>query len=175
MKVALYKADTGKPLDFIINKMTGSLGYSHCELVFDKQTGLNPNFDYANAECFGISGRDNNSRYRQINLLNGRWDLFDVDLDIDEFQIYKKCQNFLNLKYDYVGIMFDWILPLGVQLMNRWYCSELTIKLIEDKITKVSPNGMSQLKYMKRIKIENLQGIDMNKGEMEILGDMECS
>ncbi len=176
MKVAFYKQENGNWLDHAINCMTGRKGYSHCELVFDKSKGLDPNYNYTKACCFGISGRENNSRYTKIDLLNGNWDIYEIDLDMDELEVYSNCKNYLNLKYDYIGILFDWIIPFGIQLSSKWYCSELTHKLLKDETIKVSPNGLSQKKYLKKIKIDNLQGIKMRDiGEMEIIGEMECS
>jgi len=183
MKVAFYKEENGTWLDTVIDCMTGRLGYSHCELVFDKSDKLNPNINYSNACCFGISGREGISRHKKINLLNGNWDLYEilpdkdeVQNDIQEYPVYVDCRNYLDLKYDYVGIMFDWVLPIGIQISNRWYCSELTHKLLFGKVIKVSPNGLSLHPRLKKINIENLQGIEMRDiGEMEILGEMECS
>lgn len=164
MKVAFYKQEKGIWLDKVIDYITGRLGYSHCEIVFDDTKGLNSTYNYSKACCFGISGRENNSRYTKIDLLNGNWDIYEIDLELDEAEIYKNCKNFINLKYDYIGILFDWIIPFGIQLSGKWYCSELTYKLLMDKVIKISPNGLSQENYLKKIKIDNLQ-----------MGEMECS
>lgn len=175
MKIAFYKQEKGFWLDHTIDYMTGRKGYSHCELVFDNNKGLNPNYDYTKACCFGISGRENNSRYTKINLLNGNWDIYEIDLDLDELKVYQNCKNYLNLKYDYVGIMFDWIIPFGIQISSKWYCSELVYKLLLGDTIKISPNGLSQKKYLKKIQIDNLQENKMNDIDEMELGEMECS
>ena len=142
MKIAFYREEKGNWIDHAINIMTKNLGYSHCELVFDNNRII---YDYSDASCFGISGRENKSRFKNINLLNGNWDIYEILFEYNEKEILKECQNYLNKKYDYWGILFGWIIPTKWQDDNKWWCSELTGKLIKLEKFRISPNKLSRI------------------------------
>jgi len=160
MKLAFYKKEKGKLLDKVIDLFTGRNGYSHVEIVFDGTHEINKEYNYSKANCFGISGRENIVRYKDIDLTNGHWDIYQVtglfNTTIDDFQerrIKDKANKYLDLKYDYIGILFDWVIPVGFQLNNKWYCSELANMLIKRGHKRISPNGLSQKEYLTKIKI----------------------
>lgn len=149
MKIAFYKKENGNWDDYIIDMFTGSGGYSHCELVFD---GNAKHYDYTKAYCFSISGRDNCARYKTINLSSGHWDIFEITYpSIVESVVLKKSSKYLNTKYDYWGIVFNWIIPTGWQREDRWWCSELVSRLLGEQETRISPNRLSKLDIVRKV------------------------
>lgn len=149
MKVAFYKKEKGTIMDSIIDMMSGFGGYSHCELVFD---GNALDYDYSNAYCFSISGRDNCARFKVIDLTSGHWDIFEIDNNIVETLVLKMSTKYLNTKYDYWGILFTWIIPTGWQAEDKWWCSELCSMLLfgEDNC-RVSPNKLTKNNKLKKL------------------------
>jgi hypothetical protein len=143
MKVAFYKKEKGTIVDYIIDMMSGFGGYSHCELIFD---GNKEDYDYSKANCFGISGRDKGTRFLNINLKSGHWDIFEIiDESIDESVVFHNAHKYLNAKYDYFGIFFTCVLPNVWQAENKWWCSELGSMLLFGKDgCRISPNKFSK-------------------------------
>lgn len=135
MKIAFYKSNKGTLLDWLINFLTGRYGFSHVELVFPTYTKGNLTL------CFSASPRDNLVRFKYINLNTDSWVVLDLP-NIDEKQTYKKTLDFLGKKYDYIGILFWFLIPLKKQANNKWWCSEITAKLIGIKNYRIHPNEL---------------------------------
>lgn len=89
MKIAFYKAKYGNYQDKIIALGTFSK-YSHCELVFE------------NGECASSSLRDGGVRVKYITL-GEKWDVFDVNLNLDESVIRYWFSIHSDNKYDWPG------------------------------------------------------------------------
>lgn len=155
MKIAFYKKEKGTMVDYIIDAMSGFGGYSHCELIFD---GNAKDYDYSKAYCFGISGQDACTRFKVINLKSGNWDIFDInDKTIIESEVVKKAYNYLNAKYDYIGIFFTWIIPTGWQTEKKWWCSELcSMLLFGEESCRVSPNRLAKNNRLKKYEFSNI-------------------
>lgn len=89
-----------------------------------------------------------------IRPLTDKYDYIFINTDITEKQ-YNKILNFIDsqigTKYDWIGIYFSQFLGIGSNRTDRWFCSELVVKLmqlclIEDVLDmqphKVSPGRL---------------------------------
>lgn len=108
IRVAFYKA-RGNLFDRLIRLWTGS-PYSHCELVLG-------------ARWITSSPRDGGVREAQIEPDPQTWDFLDVP-EADPERIEALFQAERGAGYDWLGIAFSQVLPLGLESRRRWFCSE---------------------------------------------------
>lgn len=139
MKLAFYKANTGTLVDRLIDLWTGKKGFSHVEIVFDKLFVTKPN----KRLFFSSSPREGRVRLKELELDNQYW-VF-VDVDYDEVEIYKKCVKQLNKKYDWLGIIFWFVLPLKKEDSNKWWCSEICAYMLGLENYRIHPNKLYKI------------------------------
>ncbi|MEA2028956.1 MAG: hypothetical protein U9N49_08270 [Campylobacterota bacterium] len=121
MKIASYKAfqSHGRLLDKVIARLTRGQ-YSHTEIIF------------SNGQSFSISPREKKIRFKEIDFKEERWNI--IELDITE-EDEKKLYNYAvmleqkTFSYDYTGAIFS-IVPLCIQKANKFFCSELAVKVL---------------------------------------------
>lgn len=133
MKLAFYKASSGNWLDKAINLFTGLYGYSHVELVF------------SDGMCFSCSPRENETRFKKIDLDDDKWVVVDVECsDTKEELIREQAEKLVGKKYDWWGIFFYFVIPLKKQSDGKWWCSEICAYLLKWIIFRVHPNRMAK-------------------------------
>jgi len=159
MKIALYKSDKGNLVDFLVNLFSGLKGYSHSELVFDGEDEIDVMYDFRNAECFSISGRENKARFKNIDLLNGKWDIFEIECYESHEELRKKARQYLNSKYDYLGIYFTWIIPIKWQNPKKFWCSELDLTILGWDNPHISPNDISKSKKVRKLTDQEIKDL----------------
>ena len=129
VQLAFYKAK-GDWVDWLIRKWTKSI-YSHCEVVIGD-------------EWFSSSPRDGGVRSMRMESYNAEhWDIIDYPgvSTIDVFDLFRKTKG---SKYDFIGILFSQVLPIGLHSSTKWYCSEWAAELKYDK-TDLSPQELYEL------------------------------
>ena len=57
------------------------------------------------------------------------------------FDLFRKTKG---SKYDFIGILFSQVLPIGLHSKSRWYCSEWAATLKYDN-TNISPQELYEL------------------------------
>jgi len=138
MKIAFYKARKkpgfAKLWAMGIAAISGG-PYSHCELVFDKgmeQTPFNQlgvlvvKHDPGGSLCFSSGEGDGGTRFKLIDLEDGKWDLFDMP-DLNPRVAMNWCIEHQFLKYDWAGLrgfVFPWSHPDPDDL----FCSEAVVE-----------------------------------------------
>lgn len=136
MKLAFYKASKGNFLDKAINVWTGCYGYSHCELVFD---GIEKNL------CFSASQREGEVRFKFIDVDSDNWVLIDLPFSHQqELDMYHATEEYVGKKYDFKGIFFWFILPIHKQSDDKWWCSEICLRVLGYSNYRLSPNGFAK-------------------------------
>lgn len=146
MKLALYKAAEGTPLDKAIDIGSGLYGYSHNEIVFDRlENGRDENGKYL---CFSSSPREGEVRFKYIDIYSGKWHVIDLDDQYeweDEAMIYQDSMQYIGAKYDYYGI-FMWYILFWVkkQRDDQWWCSEIGAKQLGWENYRVTPNKLAR-------------------------------
>ncbi len=94
--------------------------YSHCELLF------------SDGNRFGVS-----SAYDARYLLDPQgwnpndWDCIGVRGG-NEAAVRAFCDGQVGAKYDWLGVAFSIVLPRGRQTADNWFCSELSIRGLQD-------------------------------------------
>jgi len=136
MQLAFYRA-TGKPFNRLIRFFTKPGEYSHVELVF------------SNGECFSASARDKGTRFKNIKLLPGRWDLVNLNrINAEsEVEIHEWCKSQEGKPYDWLGIL-GFLFHRRWQKSKWWYCSEVSARAIRGHYMtpdKIDPNLLGRL------------------------------
>ena len=143
MEIALYHHP--KTLtDMAIRLWTWSK-YSHVELRFNT---VPPTDSDDHALCFSSSGRDGGTRFKYIDLTDGRWDRWRVEKPAVEAAIFQWCLGKTGKKYDFLGI-FGFIIGKQLQDPEKWYCSEICAAALRrhdvlDFPQKISPGGLAE-------------------------------
>lgn len=151
MKIAFYKGFKGDWKDILICIRTFSK-YSHCEIVG------------SDGFCYSSSPRDGGVRKKEIDLKDGKWETFEINVEHKRFEYYKN-QTILNKffestkgqKYDWVAILFSMAVKLGFEDKNKWYCSEWCCAFLNKRFslnmnTQISPSKLFRtLKSLKYI------------------------
>lgn len=138
MKIAFYKAKKkpgfAKIWSLGIAMITGG-PYSHCEIVLDpkyitepfSETGiLVQQHDPDGELCFSASEMDGGTRFKLIDLKDGKWDVVDM-AEMNDRIVLNWCQDHQFLKYDWAGLrgfVFPWSKPNPENL----FCSEAVVK-----------------------------------------------
>lgn len=139
MRFAFYKAAKkpgfAKVWSLGIAAITGG-PYSHCEIVFPLSDPRNfPNttlmHDDGGELCFGSAEADGGTRFKQINLSDGKWDLVEMP-DLNQKFAMEWCLEHQGIKYDWAGLrgfVFPWDKPNPADL----FCSEALIECAQDQ------------------------------------------
>ena len=109
MKIIFYKAKYGTILDKLIGLFSFSK-YSHCELVF------------SNGICASSSSRDGGMRFKYIDI-NEHWDIFDLNMDVDEASIRYWFSINDGDSYDWVGAIAS-LFRIDLSTDDKKFCSE---------------------------------------------------
>ena len=123
MKIQLmfYKGK-GDLFDKLIRWWTHS-EYSHVELVIG---GM----------WYSSSPRTGRVAGRELVYNESHWD--SVEVEANEGQIKRMTRLFRQergKKYDWLGITLSQILPLGIDMPNRWFCSEICAYVLKKSCT----------------------------------------
>lgn len=138
VEIAFYKAENGKFFEKLMAWVQGSK-FSHVEIVID-------NF------CYSSSQRDGGVRQKVINLHNGKWELFDMDIPFSHkgvrfFQLTNKY------KYDWFGAILNLVFKLNRNVSpNRFYCSEWCIECLNAMLNENYNVNMSMNEFYNLIK-----------------------
>ena len=112
VQIAMYKGK-GNLFNKAIRWWTNSI-YSHCELVVDDV-------------CYSSSAMDGGVRSKEINLQDGKWDLFDLPwVDGKQVVDYFKATDLY--RYGYLGLITAQIFNSGKGQSKAPFCSEWCAK-----------------------------------------------
>jgi hypothetical protein len=140
MQLAFYKAQFGTWVDREIARRTKG-PHSHVEAFFDRVEG----------DCFSSSWRDGGTRFKNIDVRDGHWDLVRVPCTVEAESMCRTwCEGELGRAYDLAGIL---IFGMNREHKDKWFCSEIVgaalqeIKIIASDFRpwRVSPNRLYQL------------------------------
>lgn len=109
MKIAFYKGKK-KIFNRLVSWWTKG-PYSHVELVI-----------YGNA-CFSSSMQDGGVRFKQIDLTDGNWDVFELPGDYSAEDAYHWFANHLGAKYDLLGLV-GFVNRSENGEKDKYFCSE---------------------------------------------------
>jgi len=143
VKIIFFKAKTA-----IKNKWLNSLiawktdgPYSHCEIYFNRSR-----------QSFSADAEYNKCHFKIRNLNFDQWDI--VELDVDDYETYLACKEFENHYYDWMGIIFNFLIPINIQHRSKFFCSELIVRILQlvryDKVMgmrahKIDPNKLYRI------------------------------
>ena len=118
MRIAFYRADEGGYDDKFIDRFSGDLGYSHCEIVLSSTSAIS-----AHMQAGGVK------KFTYPNLYHSRyWDIYELDIPyVDEAIEY--ALSLLNTKYDTLGVALKFI---GINIKNdeKVWCSEFMLDVL---------------------------------------------
>ena len=129
IRLAFYKGK-GDWVDKVIRWWTKSQ-YSHVEVVVGDT-------------WISSSPRDGGVRSMRMEDYNAEhWDIIDYPgvSAADVFDLFRRTKGD---DYDFIGILFSEVLPLGIQSKSKWYCSEWAAKL-KYKNSKLNPQELYEL------------------------------
>ena len=127
MKIAFYRAIAGDWRDKCVAIASVSK-YSHVELVF------------SNDECASSSARDGGIRFKFIDLNSGRWNVFELNLDLDEEAIRYWFHIHKDNTYDWPGAIAS---AFGIDISDddKKYCSYACAAALSVNPT-ITPGGL---------------------------------
>lgn len=133
LQVAFYKSSFGDLFDKAISWWTKG-PYSHCELVLP------------NGQCFSSSPRDGGVRIKDIDLTDGKWDIWTlkIDSDGDIARIVEWGRQHLGKGYDWFGV-FGFVFAPFHQEKDKWFCSEVIAAALQSQgyLLGASPSRLS--------------------------------
>lgn len=141
MMLAFYKAEYGTFIDKIVASVIDSQ-YSHVELVL------------SDGECFSASPRDKGIRFKNIDLYNGKWDLYKIDKPFDEELLIKRLTKFEGQGYDTLGAIGS---GLGIPLHSskKKFCSLIIAWIFKLDNLNQNPESLRRIllekKYISKI------------------------
>ncbi|MDP9112452.1 MAG: hypothetical protein M3O20_02085 [Acidobacteriota bacterium] len=154
MKLAFYRAAKGTLFSKLIAWFTRPGGYSHVELVFPEWSGAFPpdmdirEHDAGGTLCFSSAENDGGTRFKILDLNDGKWDFAPIALDYAKALAW--CIRHQHLAYDWRGLrgfVFPWEKPDPKDL----FCSECAIECSQDQqlflqlvAGKTSPNTLAR-------------------------------
>lgn len=137
-KIAFYKAKYGTLFDRFIAAATFSK-YSHCELVFP------------DGVCASSSLRDGGVRFKHIEF-NHHWDVYDLNMQLDENQINYCFLIHQGEKYDCCGLLGN-VIFMDWSSDNKKYCSLICSIALKLDYNAIDPGRLYNfLKYSRYIK-----------------------
>ena len=118
LRIAFYKASNGQFDDKFIDKFSGNLGYSHCEVVLNESTMIGAHY---------LADGVNTFYYNNI-YTSGYWDVLELDLPSDlPIEYANTC---IGVGYDVLGVVLYFIgLTFGDDKDKVW-CSEFCARVI---------------------------------------------
>ena len=120
--VTFYKSTFGEWDDKIIDKVTGGLGYSHCEILTSTNKSIGAHYkDGGVIEC----------EYNDI-LDDPRWDVYVLDIDPDK--VMKYLIGALGDPYDLKGVLITALTPFKKDNKGSKWCSELCSKALNEEL-----------------------------------------
>ena len=129
IRLAFYKGK-GDWVDKVIKWWTKSQ-YSHVEVVVGNT-------------WISSSPRDGGVRSMRMESYNAEhWDIIDYPgvTSGDVFDLFRRTKGD---DYDFIGILFSQVFPLGIQSKSEWYCSEWAAKL-KYRNSKLNPQELYEL------------------------------
>jgi len=155
MRLAFYRAAKGTWFSKSIAWFTRPGGWSHCELVFDTWTGaFDPSLDIRQHDpggslCFSSAENDGGTRFKVLDLNDGKWDTVPVALDAGKALLW--CRSRQGRKYDWRGLR-GFILPWEKPDPADLFCSECAVECFQDQqlfsqliAGKTSPNALAKV------------------------------
>jgi len=134
MRVAFYKANKGGLDDKFINRFSGNLGYSHCEIVLDNQHGIS-----AHMQTNGVA------IFTYPDLLNSEyWDIYELDIPYSDRAI-SLAKHFVGAKYDYLGVATKFIGYDIVPNDEKVWCSEYVAIILNIAVVNKLPLGSNTI------------------------------
>lgn len=143
VKIIFFKADKATK-----NKLSHKLiawktrgPYSHCEIYFTRSK-----------QTFASDALANKCHFKIRNLNFEQWDI--VELDIDDYATYLACKEFDGAYYDWMGILFNFLIPINIQHRGKFFCSELIIRVLQKlyyqkvmglRAHKIDPNKLYRI------------------------------
>ena len=124
--LAAYKGK-GNLGDKLIRAFTNS-PYSHCEILIDKS-------------IYSSSQYENSVRKTRINTPSN-WDYIIIP-DVNKNDVLKFYEETKGNFYDYVAILFSYMIPLGLHINNWWVCSEWCHEALKRSGVKLSAKSNS--------------------------------
>lgn len=131
MMLAFYKAEHGDKVDKLVSTVIDSK-YSHVELVF------------SDGICFSASPRDKGVRFKNIDLNNGKWDLYKVIKPFNEATLRKQVTRFVGQSYDTLGAIGSGI---GIPLYSRKkkFCSLIIANIFQLDNINQNPESLRKI------------------------------
>ena len=129
VRLAFYKGE-GNWVDKVVRWWTKSQ-YSHVEVVVGDM-------------WYSSSPRDGGVRSMRMEDYNAEhWDIIGYPgvSASDVFDLFRKTKG---SKYDFIGILFSQVLPIGLHSSTKWYCSEWAAELKYNN-TNISPQELYEL------------------------------
>ena len=119
--LAFYKGIYSTSLVNILISIFTLSKYSHVELIINE-------ISYSSRpESNGFSGKKIDYN-KDIHL----WDFIELEVSvIDILSILKLVKNTNGRTYDWLGIFFWHLIPIGIEDPKRWYCSEWIAKAFD--------------------------------------------
>lgn len=157
MKLAFYRAAKGTVWSKAIALWTRG-PYSHVEIVFDDldwSKWRRPpvlidlrEHDAGGTLCFSSAENDGGTRFKMLDLHDGKWDLF--PFPVDAARALQWCAGHQHLAYDWRGLrgfVFPWEKPDPRDL----FCSECAVECGQDQgifraliAGRTSPNALAK-------------------------------
>ena len=128
MRVAFYRSDEGGYDDKFIDKFSGNIGYSHCEIVVSSVEGIS-----AHMQTGGVAS------FYYPDLLNSKyWDVYEIDIPYSA-KAMGEARDMIGTKYDFLGVGAKFI---NIDLHNNYkvWCSEFTLMVINKAIEDFNEN-----------------------------------
>ncbi len=79
-----------------------------------------------------------------------RYDYIFIDIPISTYhklKIFEFMENQVGSEYDWVGIYLSQFISLGINATDKWFCSELSVRLLQlcllDEVSEVQPENIS--------------------------------
>ena len=132
LRVAFLKADSGQMDDKFIDKFSGNLGYSHCEMVVNPGTMIGAHYNAKGVKKFHY----NNVYHSDM------WDI--VEIDLDGKHAIKYMEDMLDTPYDALGVVLFFIGVRRGDKSDAVWCSEVcsyacNIVFKENNIDQILP------------------------------------
>ena len=132
-KVTLaFKKDDYSSTAMLIKWWTKSK-YAHVELIMGNS-------------WISSSGSTGGLHINELKPLKDNWDYIDVEVDDKLEEVMKFAKSQQGTGYDYVGI-FGIVVNHNIQRKNRWFCSEICTRLLQEfdepKSLELKPNLIS--------------------------------
>ena len=119
--LAFYKAKMGGIDDRFIDRFSGQLGYSHCELVIDKNTMIGSHYKANGVKKFYYNDVYN-SKY---------WDIYEIDLE--DVDTTKFAEDFIGTPYDKFGVVLTFF-GFKTGDPDKMWCSEFLAEAINTSV-----------------------------------------